>query len=154
MFDRKDSKELRECRDAFFGAPIERRKEEIPFNGKKYTVREPTIGEYDYVMERSGMKLSDLRNMDMAVATRASVYAAFKCTITPDGHALFEDSDLPALLEFPAGCQAADLLRRLGNAAIKMMNEKAEAQSKKSEPTPSDSIASDSPAPSAAPSQS
>lgn len=155
MFDRKDSKDVRECRDAFFGAPAPKSSEEFEFNGRRFIVRAPMIGDWQFIMDQSGAKLSDIQSRDMAVMSKMNVFAAFCCTFVPDGHRLFEDADLAAIRELPADSQAAAMLTKFGQSAISMMNAKVGDESKKALPTTTpDTASSASPTTSDAPSQS
>lgn len=141
----KPADEVKECRDALFGEEVVQAERIIKHNGKSFHVKEPKVGERASIMERAGLKQSDLTNIDISRLSMANVYAAFYCTFAPNGKRVFEKSDLEVILDLPSTSRAAELINRLGGAAIAMMTKNTEARSENFDDTPTEKSSSSSP---------
>lgn len=78
------------------------RKAVVEFEGQTYEVRAPTVKQRSEILERAGVL--DEKKAKKTDTGRMQVVAVVSCTFDPEsGERVFENADIEALLEDPAG---------------------------------------------------
>jgi len=108
------------------GAKKQFKSEIVEWDGEKFEIRQPSVGQRGKILQASKVQTGDVEKMDFA---KLQAVAVICCTYVPGtNEQVFEEADLDALMELPAG----SFVDEFSQVALRLMNVEAEVAAKNS----------------------